>query len=334
MSLPLRASLWLPCFALMASCASSQEDATPPRTPIESQIKEEETLQGEYLGYSYRLFVPRRYLNEARPLVLLLHGCLQEASSFANVSGLEALAATKRFYVLSPQQKGTQNANGCWNWFDAENQQRGSGEPADLVALLDDVRKKADVDGAKIFAVGFSAGGGMTSILGATYPDVFSGLGVHSGLAYRAASSPLLATWAMAQGGPNPTGQGDDAYLAMGIHAKGMPVIIIHGDTDFTVRPVNAEHLVTQWVQTNDWATDGQDDDNIDDVPEFTAYEEKGGKRCQRKVYQDEKTRRVWVESLRISEMGHEFSGGLEAAPFVVTEGPSAVEAFVRFFEL
>lgn len=329
-----RAKWWVLGALVAVSCGSPSEALLPPDEVAQPKLKEAETLQGQYLGYSYRLFVPQRLENETLPLVLLLHGCLQEASSFATVTGFEEIAASKRFYVLSPQQKITQNANRCWNWFDEENQRRGQGEPAALAALVEDVKKTALIDASKTFVVGFSAGGGMASILGATYPDLFSGLGIHSGLAYKAATSPLLATWAMAQGGANPEFQGDQAYLAMGIHAKAMSVMVIQGDSDFTVRPINADHLVTQWAQTNDWATDGQEDDNVDDVPESEVWEDEGNRRFRRRIYTDKTTRRVWLESLQISEMGHVFSGGLEEAPFIETEGPSAARELVRFFGL
>lgn len=48
----------------------------------------------------------------------------------------------------------------------------------------------------------------MASILGATYPELFAAIGVHSGLEYRAATNVINGLRAMYRGGPDPTKQG------------------------------------------------------------------------------------------------------------------------------
>ena len=80
----------------------------------------------------------------------------------------------------------------------------------------------------------------MAAILGATYPDLYTAVGVHSGLAPGSAHDMPSAFTAMRQGGPvvasqNGTGGGS---------RKIVPTIIFHGDGDTTVHPRNGERLL------------------------------------------------------------------------------------------
>jgi poly(hydroxyalkanoate) depolymerase family esterase len=139
-------------------------------------------------GRVYWLFVPTSYsAGNAAPLVVMLHGCTQNGDGFATSTGMNVVAEEKGFLVAYPVQPSSANASSCWNWFLPAHQARGAGEPASLAGVVTHVKSQYTIDNAKVYLAGFSAGGGMASIMGATYPDVFAAIGVHSGLEFNAA---------------------------------------------------------------------------------------------------------------------------------------------------
>src|SRR5262249_42497059 len=134
------------------------------------------------------------------------------------------------------------------------------GEPAIIAGIARAVMADTgtwSIDRARVYVAGMSAGGAMAVILGATYPDLFSAVAVHSGLEYRAATDLPGAIHALTRGGPDPLVQGERAYRAMGDHARLMPVIVFHGGDDARSVPVNGELIVRQWLETNRLATGG-----------------------------------------------------------------------------
>ena len=113
------------------------------------------------------------------------------------------------------------------------------------------------IDPARVYVAGMSAGGAMAVILGATYPDLYSAVAAHSALEYQAATDIPTAVAALAQGGPNPAGQGQQAFAAMGDDARLMPVLVAQGTNDLRVNPVNGDQVIQQWLETNRLATGG-----------------------------------------------------------------------------
>src|SRR5919199_1395323 len=108
----------------------------------------------------------------------------------------------------------------------------------------------------RVYVAGMSAGGAMAAVMAATYPDLFAAVAVHSGLAFRCATSVGAATTAMTQGAPDPEAQGRAARDAMGHHARPVPAIVVHGTADRIVSPVNGEHAVRQAMAANRLAGD------------------------------------------------------------------------------
>ena len=123
-----------------------------------------------------------RATGRALPLVVMLHGCTQSVDDFAAGTGMNDLADELGFFVLYPAQSTAANPQGCWNWFEPEHQQRGSGEPALIAAMTRAVIDAHGIDARRVYIAGMSAGGAMADIVGAAYPDIFAAVGVHSGL--------------------------------------------------------------------------------------------------------------------------------------------------------
>ena len=128
---------------------------------------------------------------------MMLHGCTQSPADFANGTGMNRIADAHDLIVVYPGQSRGANMQSCWNWFAPSDQERGSGEPAILAGLAVQIRQDHDIPEDRIFVAGLSAGGAMAVILGRAYPDVFTHVGVHSGLPYKAARDVQSAFAAM-----------------------------------------------------------------------------------------------------------------------------------------
>ncbi len=203
----------------------------------------------------YYVYVPRRYqTGDTVPLLVMLHGCSQKAVDFAANTHMNELAERYNFIVVYPQQVRSANDYGCWNWFKPVNQARDSGEVALIAGIVRAVLRETAqwrIDARRVYVAGISAGGAMAGILGATYPDLFAAIGVHSGVAYKSAANAASGLWTMRRGGRDPDRLGALVLTAMDSRVRVMPTIVFHGTKDFTVSPTNGAQVIQQWMQAN-----------------------------------------------------------------------------------
>ncbi len=288
---------------------------------------------GTYGGKTYKVYVPNQYdAAQSYPLYVMLHGCTQDANQFAAGTQMNTLANEKGFLVLYPEQSSSANSNKCWNWFETSHQSRGSGEPSVIAGMVQKIQSNYSIQQEQVYVAGLSAGAAMSVIMGATYPDVFSGIGVGAGLEYKAATNTSSAFSAMSGGGPDPTLQGRAAYNAMGSRADLLPVIVFHGTSDYTVKPINGDQVISQWAVTNDLSATGSVNGWIDDVADNTeSLQIPGGRSYTVSDYngQDDK---VWMKKVIVQSMGHAWSGGSSQGSYTDPQGPNASRMMWEFF--
>ena len=187
-------------------------------------------------------------LSPGAPLVVLLHGCTQNAAVIASGTGWAGLAETAGFALLLPQQTEAKNPRGCFNWFLPGESRRDRGEAASIRAAIAAMIARHQLDPARVFVLGLSAGGAMTSQLLAAYPEVFAAGAIIAGLPAGAAEDVPSALAAMQTGAPRPAEAWADLVRAASPHTGPWPrVSVWHGTRDAVVNPLAAEGCVAQW---------------------------------------------------------------------------------------
>src|SRR6266487_101077 len=229
----------------------------------------------------YFVCTPTSYqVGTAVPLLVMLHGCAQTAGDFAAGTHMNQLAEQYGFIVVYPQQTPTYNQSVCWNWFTPSNQRRGRGEPASIAGIVQTMVQQTSqwrIDTSRIYVAGISAGAAMAVILGATYPDIFAAIGVHSGVEYQAATSLTRSLQALQEGGPDPALQGQRALDAMERFSRRVPTIVFHGTDDPIISSINGDQTVQQWMHTNYLASHGLYDADFKN-PTTTSGQVPGGR--------------------------------------------------------
>ncbi|HZP13407.1 MAG TPA: PHB depolymerase family esterase [Nevskiaceae bacterium] len=213
------------------------------------------TFTGDSLPHrDYYVYVPSTLPSGAVPLVVYLHGCQQTAMDAALGTLWNQTAESDGFIVVYPEQQvnaeGTDgNAGHCWNWYLPENISRDTGEAGTIAGITRDVIAANPIDPDRVFIMGISAGGAMTAVMGATYPDLYAALGIDAGVAYQGDAS------------------GESAATAMGQYARVMPVIVIQGTADEVVLFGAGYSAVQQWLGTDDLVDDGAANDSVSSRP-------------------------------------------------------------------
>ena len=277
---------------------------TPPRG-------EGEWISGIAVGTAgarrYRLFRPPGVQpGERVPLMVMLHGCGQDAKSFAQSTRMNLIASRERFLVLYPEQDRLANAQGCWNWFDTRSG-RAYREAALITRAIDQVCLLYNGDGARIAVAGLSAGASMAALLVTQHPGRFKAVMMHSGIPPGTAHSPMSAVVAM-------NGLRQSRPLMVTPEAMTTvwpPLMVIHGSADRVVSASNGNAAVRVWAGA------------------AGARAQKSrivqrGKRYAATVT-DFKLRSDTVATLvEVHKLGHAWSGGAPSQAYSDRQGPDA----------
>ncbi|ACB97212.1 extracellular catalytic domain type 1 short-chain-length polyhydroxyalkanoate depolymerase [Beijerinckia indica] len=181
-------------------------------------------------------------------LVVVLHGCSQTAAGYDHGTGWSRLADQQGFVLVYPEQRRANNPKSCFSWFDPGDMQRDMGEPLSIRQMIEKAVVDHKIDRSRIFINGLSAGGAMTNIMLATYPEVFAAGAIIAGLPYGAATNMHEALRAMFEGAERDAEVWGDLVRTASEHKGAWPRISIwHGTSDRTVKFSNAAEILKQW---------------------------------------------------------------------------------------
>ncbi|TCU70236.1 poly(hydroxyalkanoate) depolymerase family esterase [Bradyrhizobium sp. R2.2-H] len=272
-------------------------------------------------------FVPAQ-LQKPRALVVVLHGCGQTAAAYDLGAGWSTLARHYGFALLMPEQQRVNNGNTCFNWFNPEDTARDSGEAQSIREMIAHMVETHRIDSRRVFITGLSAGGGMTSVMLATYPEVFAAGAVIAGLPYGIASNLREALEGMFHSPARPARELGDLVRSASDHRGPWPKVSVwHGSADRTVNPGNANEIVKQWLDLHDLPDAPMAETVVDGHPRQAWWNKDG---------------ETLVESYAITDMAHgtplgiadnDQRYGVEGA-FLIEAGISSSYHIAKFFGL
>ena len=255
----------------------------------------------------WRLYRPADVaFGERLPLLVMLHGCGQDATSFAASTRMNRIAARERFLVLYPEQDRLANAQGCWNWYDTTSG-RAWGEAALILAAVDQVCLLYAADPGRVAVAGLSAGASMAALLVTRHPARFKAVVMHSGIPPGTAHSTASALGAMHGRRATKPLPATPASMA----ALWPPLLVIHGGVDRTVSKGNGQAAVQAWADAAG-ARPG------------TAREVTRGKRHPMTVTDHKHRGGIVATLVEIERLGHAWSGGAAGHAHSDSAGPDA----------
>ena len=278
-------------------------------------------------GLEMLVYVPAR-LAPRPALVVVLHGCGQDAAGYDAGAGWSDLADRHGFALLYPQQTSSNNPKSCFNWFRSGDIARDRGEALSIRQMVEAATAAYGIARERVYVTGLSAGGAMTAVMLATYPDVFAGGAVIAGLPYGGARSVGEALDSMFKGRTHTADEWGDLVRAASSHEGPWPTVSIwHGSADATVKPTNATELVKQWTDVHGVGATTRRRSNVDGH--------------LREVWTDAAGREV-VESFTVAGMGHgtplHVGTGADragaAGPFLLDVGISSSHHIAAFWGL
>ncbi|PKL15031.1 MAG: hypothetical protein CVV50_01430 [Spirochaetae bacterium HGW-Spirochaetae-6] len=249
--------------------------------------------------------------NQPRPLVVGLAGCNhQSLTDYVNGTQWHKLADKYKFYLVV--SKGV-NPMGCFDWFNTGDLSRGQGEAASVNAMISKMKATYNIDGAKVFATGLSAGASTAVNLAAAYPDVFAGIFSAAALPYKTAKDANEGTAAMnnvATGGAHDKTPAQWAALVKsgyaGYTGKYPKILAFHGCTKCYASPEPADYTrgdgVVDFRNLRELTEQWSEVHGTGQTPSFEESIGTGG--IYRKVFRNAQGESV-LETYAVEGLGH-----------------------------
>lgn len=284
-------------------------------------------FSNSYGQRNYYVYVPKTLATtgKANGLFVMLHGCFQTAAAFSQETGLVKVAEKYGFIAIFPEQDYSNNVWKCWNWFKPENQARNSGELSLIKGMTEEVLSQYTVNSKNIFIGGLSAGGAIAANAFACHRDLFTGLGVHSGLEYMAATSEAEAHEVTGKGSSqdlNVTAQ--KAVECTGVPAMPGAVMVVHGAKDPYVNPINSDHIVAQFSNMNDLLDDGKDNNSQSTTLISSKQQNANGYAYETLYFGGSGS--VRIAQVKVGGLAHAWCGAGQSGQYADMKGPSAAE--------
>ena len=332
----MRLHSWMLASLFAGASYASSRAVVPPDTGEGRLMSSNDghVVTGRFTGAAgsrpWRLFVPTMW-NRSKPgtMLVMLHGCTQNAEDFARGTRMDLVAEEQGFLVLYPEQISEANPRGCWNWFTPEHQSRGAGEPAILSALIGDVGVQYGADAMRVHVVGVSAGAAMAGLLAVAYPHQFASLSMVSATSWRAANDVPSALHVMRNGAGENAATAQQMIAAMGDDARALPTLVLHGDQDAVVNVRNANETAAQWVAAHSQLRHDAGLPMLQADPNVAARTEHEY-RVQEQSWRDSDGRDA-VTVVHIGELGHAWSGGSARGSYTDEKGPDASRMIAAF---
>lgn len=256
----------------------------------------------------YHLFVPAGQRSvPGPPLMVMLHGCGQDAMGFARSTRMNAIAQREGFLVLYPAQDRLSNAQGCWNWFDTRTG-RAQTEAEIIVAAVDQVIARYGVDRSRVAICGLSAGASLAALVAARHPKRFAAVAMHSGVRPGAAKSSATALAAM---------HGRSRTSAWSVELPLPPLLVIQGAVDPIVFRSNARTAAHSWAHAHDQYETAE-------VRESAQRRVQRGSRKPMRIIDFKRRTALLASLIEVEGLGHAWSGGAASQPYSDAQGPDA----------
>jgi len=187
------------------------------------------------------------------PLVVAMHGCSQGAADMADLTEWNRLGEEHGFYVIYPEQAVKNNMSRCFNWFQSGDINRDEGEARSIRSMVDHMLLNYPIDPQRVYVTGLSAGGAMTSVMLACYPEKFAAGAIHAGGPYKGATDVWQSMSALAGNVSKGEVEWGNLVRAQNPDFSGTypTVSIFHGTNDDLVSPNNAAEAVKQWANVH-----------------------------------------------------------------------------------
>lgn len=301
----------------------------------DAPIYETGSYTGVYGTRNYKVYVPRGLSKTTKPaVVVMIHGCEQNADVFAAGTRIMKWADKEKFIVLLPEQNPIYNPYKCWNWILPVNNSQ-YGETQVLVEMLDKVLVKYNGDENRVFAAGMSSGASMVNILGNCYANRFKALASHDGTQFYASKSGLdfadVVLYGASVAAPISAEYGYTCS-AFSKRPKQMPIIIFHGMNSPLMSPAHAYQIENQFKVFNDLLDNGTRDASYflsKDVVFFPGKNTYGYNRYTL----INKAKQALIVRYMINDLAHSWSGGDVKYPYNDPKGPDATALIIDFFK-